>query len=591
MALNPENDRDIKRLRAAMDHSRKALLPFREQRVYAIKQYVGTHYGDAGAAKKVPMNLLELAINTYTRQLSANNPRFVCTTKQVGLKPKASKFEIALNNLIQEIEFYKTMRVLVINAMFSMGIAKVGMSAYKKVELDGFTHDVGQTFADSVDLDDWVHDCNARRFDQIQFAGNKYRLPLAYVKESGLYDNADDLKATTKHDYEKSEDKAEDLSKKSGAYGSDEDEYQDHIELWDLWLPQENLIVTMPCGDGKPIRVVEWEGPEYGPYHLLSFGEVPNNIMPLAPVELWIDLHDLANGLMRKLSYQAERQKTVLGIQRGQDADGKRIVKANDGDAIAMDDPSSAKEYRYGGMDQQNLGFMLQINDVYSRHAGNLDTLGGLSPQADTATQERILSESASKRMTDLQDRTVQFTKEVGKALGWHLWYDKLTTLPLYKRDPGTGYEIPMTFTPEERDGDLYEYNIDIEPYSMQDKGPGAKLRVVKEFIAEVVAPFAPQMAQAGMQINFEGLARTYAKYANMNELEEIITFGNPQAPPPEAAPEQTAPAKPSTTTRNYVRTSRPGASRGGKEAIMAAALFGGNPQPAEQQAATRAIG
>lgn len=590
MPLNPDNDRDIKRLRSAMDHSRKALLPFREKRVYAIRQYVGKHYGDSGAPKKVPLNLLELAINTYTRQLSANNPHLLCTTKQVGLKPRAVKFELALNNLITEIKFYETMRMAVINAMFSVGIIKTGMSAYQKVELDGFMHDIGQPFADSVDLDDWVHDCNARKFEQVQFCGNKYRLPLDYVKESGLYDNVDDLKASSKYDYDRSEDKAEDLAK-SDNRGYDEDEYQDHIELWDLWLPRENLVVTMPVGEGKPIRVVDWEGPEYGPYHMLSYGEVPNNIMPLAPVGVWLDLHDLANGLMRKLSLQAERQKTVLGVQRGQDADGKRIVQANDGDAITMDDPQSAREYRYGGMDQQNLGFLLQVNNSYSRHAGNLDSLGGLSPQADTASQERLLSESASKRLSDLQDRTVLFTKEVCRSLGWHLWYDKSTTLPLYKRVSGLDYDIPMSFTPEERDGDFYEYNIDIEPYSMQDKSPTTKLNTIKAFVGEILMPLGQQMAQAGMQINFEGLTRIYAKYANINELEELITFGNPQLPPPESTPEQPAPIKPPTTTRHYVRTSRPGATRGGQEAIMAAALFGGNPQPKEQMAATRAIG
>ena len=45
----------------------------------------------------------------------------------------------------------------------------------------------------------------------------------------------------------------------------------------------------------KPLRVVDWTGPPRGPYAVLGFNHVPSNIMPLPPVAIWQDLHDLAN--------------------------------------------------------------------------------------------------------------------------------------------------------------------------------------------------------------------------------------------------------------------------------------------------------
>lgn len=583
--INPEDSKHISRLRRAMEASRKQLIPFRNNRTASIRQFVGRHYGDNGSNHRVPVNLIELAVNTYVRQLSANNPRLLVTTPSLNAKAKAAKFEIAINNLIREIRFNQTMKMAVTNAVFSIGIIKTGITTIGEVEVDGFTHDLGQPFADSVDLDDWVHDMSARRWDQIEFCGNKYRLPYEVVMDSKAYDNKKNLKPDKRSDtldWEYGEDKAEDLSK-DNSY--DDDEYQDHVELWDIWLPMENLVLTLPCSGGQPIRVVEWEGPEYGPFNTLSFSEVPNNIMPLPPVAIWVDIHEMANATMRKLARQNDRQKTVLGVQRGKDPDGKRIVEASDGDAIAMDDPNSAREYRYGGIDQQSLGFLLQLNNLFSRHAGNLDILGGLSPQANTLGQEELISKTASKRMNEMQDRTQEFALRVCSDLGWHLWHDKFITLPMFKRIQNTNIDIPMYFSPEDREADYYEYTIDIHPYSMQEQSPYSKLQTIQNFFGQILAPFAGQLQQAGMTINWEGLIRTYAKYSNLAELEDILEFAQ-LMPQMMGASEPQAAGKPAHTKRTYERVNRPGVTASAQNAIMSAALMGGTPNPRNDQAA-----
>ena len=78
------------------------------------------------------------------------------------------------------------------------------------------------------------------------------------------------------------------------------------VELRDIWLPREQLIITVETGKlGPSLRVLEWDGPHSGPYRFLRFNEVPGNTMPLPPVALWRDLHDLANVLFRKLGLQS----------------------------------------------------------------------------------------------------------------------------------------------------------------------------------------------------------------------------------------------------------------------------------------------
>ena len=122
------NGTQLKKLRQAVDYSRRQLQPFRQQRYEVIRQYVGYHYSDDGAADRVPVNLLELAINIYTQQMAARVPQVLVSTSFRPLKPSAANFELALNHLLKEIRFGDTIRLAVIDALFSIGIIKTGWS-------------------------------------------------------------------------------------------------------------------------------------------------------------------------------------------------------------------------------------------------------------------------------------------------------------------------------------------------------------------------------------------------------------------------------------------------------------------------------
>jgi hypothetical protein len=45
-------DNNLKRLREAIQYSRRKLMPFRQQRYEAIRQYGGYHYSDDGTADR-----------------------------------------------------------------------------------------------------------------------------------------------------------------------------------------------------------------------------------------------------------------------------------------------------------------------------------------------------------------------------------------------------------------------------------------------------------------------------------------------------------------------------------------------------------
>ena len=581
-------------LRRAITWSRERLRPYRVNRYDAILQYVGKHYGEGGTRSRVPINLIELATSIYTMQLVAETPSALVTTKHKQLKPYAYDLELALNHLSHEIKLGLELEQVVHNSMFSMGIIKHGMELTGAATNHGIWANVDQPFAASVELEDWVHDMGATRFDKVQYKGNRYRLPLDIVQEFSLFDKTarNKLHATQKVAYDEQGD--EKLSTMFAGGQVDPDEFVPHVELWDIYLPLEKLLVTFPCeGDDEspPLRVVEWDGPEGGPYKELYYNTVPGQCMPIPPVAYWLDNHELVNTIMLKLGDQVQRQKTVLGVAGAATEDGNRVIVADDGDAIRLDSPESMKEYSFGGPDQMSLGFMIQLKDIFSYMAGNLDALGGLSTQADTATQDQLLHMSSAKRIASMQKKTIEFTSEVMSGLAHYLWHDPLIQIPITRRVQGTDIEIPGVFSAEDREGDFLEYNIKIHPFSMTHVTPAQKLQTLTQVFQTFVVPFAEQLQAQGTEVNFESLLRIIGKYANMDELDSVLNFYGPGSiPGPVGKPSGAANRPPRAPVTRHISERRniPGASRQGKDEALAQMLMGGNTQRAQKASLVR---
>ena len=589
--MDPNNAKDLARLRSAMEFSRRKLRPFRENRLEAIRQFVGSHYGEDGTKEKVPLMFLEMAVSIYTQQLVGGPPRGFVRTKHRDLKAAAADLKIALDHTVDEIHLEDTLVRLTQDALFGPAIVKIGLTEGEVGESQGWWHDQWQPFVDHVDLDDWVHDMTAKTWERVAFCGNRYRVPSEVAKRSELFDRKmrKALQPTSKRST--NEDGDERADSLTGGEEADLDEYQDYVELWDLWLPQEGIIVTISADQElpKPLRVVEWKGPEGGPYLMLGFSPVPSNIMPLPPVAVWKDLHDIANSVYRKLSKQAARQKSILPIRNGNPDDGDAIRDAGDGDIIPVEG-EVPKEVRFGGPDQVNLAFLLSVNDMFNRQAGNLDTLGGLSPQADTLGQEQILGANASQRIVFMRRRLNTFVSQILNQLAFYLFDDPFVDMDLEKPIRGTSATVGFSWNPDTREGDLREYNITIEPYSMVYKSPQTQLNAIMQLLQTVVLPLAPMMQAQGIAINFEKILRTLAEYADITELSDFLSFDTPvmdRGPVGGPGDLRQSPV----TTRRYERTNRPGAARGQKENALMQTLLGNMPQPSEAATMGRSVG
>lgn len=566
---------DFTKLHDAIEWSSRQLDTPRKNRISAIKQFVGRHYSDNGSESNVPVNLMELAITVYIRQLAARAPRAIVSTDKTDLRPFASDIEVALNQVPAEIGLGTTLKKSVLDAMFTIGIVKVGLGTSGKKILD---KEYAEPFVDKVSIDDYFVDMNAASRDLIQFEGNDYWLPLEDAKAmygDGL--DKDEYSVVSSTGAEKAA---------SVSVNESHTIYKDMIHLRDVWLPREGRLLTYAIESKKQLRAVDWDGPEHGPYYILSYSEVPDNIMPLPPVALWFDLHDLANRLFRKLARQADSKKTVGAFQGGNDDDVQRLKQANDGEAITYNG-AEPKTITVGGLDAPNLAFFLQTKELFSYVGGNIDSLGGLSRQSETLGQDKLIADASNSRINSMAEQTIDFVKEIFKALAWYIWTDPVRERTITKPVKGLDFSITKKWSPEIREGDFLDYNFDIDVYSMQDDSPGTKMQKITAIFQNYIMPMMPLLEAQGASVDVQALLKMVGKYSNLPELEELIKFAQ-QAPQQQGMgqdqgqrPDYVSTKAP-VTTRNYVRSNRSGATQAGKTDVMSRLLMGGNVQASE---------
>lgn len=568
---------NLKKLEVAVRKATQDLETYRAKRLERLRERIGKHYSDEGTKTRTPLNLLAMAAGIHLRHLAGGQPRVMVNVTNAELKPAADDLERAGNVLLKEIDFLKTLRNCVVDGWFGCGILKIGLNYSGQIEVGGFLHDVGQPFCDNVSLDDFVYDVTAKRWDQIAFVGNFYRMPLEDALKSGLFnENAKKLTPKEKSDLNEisGDEKAQSLG---GFETSYQEEYVDHVELLDLWLPRENRFITIGVADNWVLlRDVEWQGPESGPYHILYLDEVSDNIMPMPPSAAWLDLHRLANALLNKIGDQASRQKSLGVFPRGAGDDADTLKNADDGEVVELDSPDKAKEVRFGGPDQVLMALFIQIKDLFSWSANNLDTLGGLGAMADTATQENLLSQNSSKAIEDMKDRVISFVKKVIHDLLWYLWYDPLIKIPIVKRVPGVDVDIPAVFSSDVLEGDFLDYNFDIDPYSLQYRTPQGQLQKIMTFTQQLILPLLPLMEAQGMTMQLSELVSIIAEYSDTPELKNIISFLEEQQQ--QAAQQRIVgePGKPPVTSRSYNRISQStGGTRTGRDQAMFQQLMG----------------
>jgi len=298
------------------------------------------------------------------------------------------------------------------------------------------------------------------------------------------------------------------------------------------------------------------------------------------PVQDIYDLHLAVNNIARKLVRQAQRQKSVMPV--ASDTEYERLQITEDGAAFRTDRADVMKEARYGGPDQANFLLMQEFINQANRLSGNLDLVGGLGPQARTATQDKMNEQSSSSNVNSLAEDTVNYSSAVIKSLCW-FWHNHPTQVQKTVYSPPNLPEIsiPLKSYPNDpnaappmdgvvRAHSFEDMQIEIDPYSMQSQTPQQKAQL----IVGAIQNLTPLAQAQGKGLDFEFVLEKLGEYWDMPDLAEMF-----KDMPPEMMQQQGGGQPPSgklpQTERLYTRRSLGGDSQQAREAVISNAMKG----------------
>jgi len=534
------NERRFGQLTPAVDWSLQQMQFPRKERFDAFQQYCGSHYSDGGADRPVPVNFLALAVMIYVRRLAAAAPMAMLGSHEKSLRPLAADFQEALNLSAGEMNLVHTLRQWVTEAMFSpWGVLKCGLSK-------------GKTFVELATLDDYFIDMSATRMDTIDFEGNDYWMDYDEIMENKAYVNKNRLGHDERTPLGPNGEKRTQGISVQGTMTT----YKKKKWCRDVWLPDKGLLVTYTVQDKRVIREADLDELRHSPYHKLSFTSVPGQLMPIPTVSMWRDLHDLGNSLFRTLANGADSQKTVLGFN-GDEVGVRNFQGARNGDGIQYNGPDP-KVLKAGGIEPQTMMFFLQTRDLMSYFANNLDSLGGLGAQTETAAQDKLISGAANAQLDDMSDQTIEATQTLYESIAYYEYTDPKKKRILQKKIPGTDFTIPVEFGPSQRgNADFSSFYLKLDVYSMRRDTPQEKLAKLRGFVQEFVIPLEPFITQGGGTVDVKAILKRAGEYAQFPEADEFVVFVDL----PESAMGQAMQGggRPANTTHESIRRGSPG--------------------------------
>jgi hypothetical protein len=572
--FDPNKPTDVTRLDEALYAYREMLDPFRKHTAERIKIAAGKTYSDSGTPDKRPLNSSALNIGIYSHRLMSANPQVLFSTQVQELEESALEQEAAVNEWIRRTDAGRALNEAVVHALYAgFGVVQVGICPYRYA-----ADDPGQTRVYSIAIDDWVHDMTAKRFEDCSVMGHRYRVSIdellndpSIPDERKAHFSAHDI-----HNTEAGKFKIQSISQGDRYI---HDHFEPEIELWQIWLPRYRLICTFEASDDssgttiikdKPLRVMEWEGPRSGPYHIVDFLPLPNNTIGLAPAGLWEELDDAINKIANKVIRDCETSKRIGLYQLDDVTDAQTIQGTPNGGLAGVQNPQAINQIELGGPNQNLMGAVSQLRMYLNLYSGNTDQLGGLGAQTDTVGQERLLAAGASVNLNSMSARTIAWAEGVFRDSAYWLLSDPRLQMHITKKLPETNLTVPFKMTADRVQGTADDYRIQIDPYTMSFSTPQEKLAQLLGVMERAVFPLMGPMMQQGAQFDFQYFIDTLARLSGRPEISRLIQF---VGPPNENLAESSG-QMPSATTRTYNRRDTAGNSMQSQEQELMKSLM-----------------
>lgn len=545
---------DLSRLRDSLRENYDGASDLRKSRAACIKLFAGSEYPNLDADDNLSdlVNLMRRSGMAQVFSLAANRPRFLVLSHDPKLKAWAGKIGRALDAYSKQLKLERVLQRCALNAFFGLGVAKTAMVDLPSLSLSMRDAQMGRPGVIDVSQDHMCWDMEAAQFDRCAFIADRYPVRWNDIISDTRISASQraELKRQGPQNFSHGSDWAETIAPSTR---DDVARFEKFVYCCDVFVPSQQCIYMFGCNEEfeittEPLRPhVTWEGKPTGPYSFLSLGEVPGNTKPSSPAQNIFKQHNLINTVYRKINDTILGLKTVYTCATGFGGDATRIRDADDKTIIEMANGAGLQEWK---ADSSQLGVLYSILthllEQYNSSDGNSTYKMGLGAQTDTATQEGIIGQNVSRSEAHDQTIFVDFVREIAGELAGLLYRDVSTRVRMSLKVPGTEIWVADDWMPasveasrpmemgengEEQIRELADFaDIDIEPYSLPYKAPGARAEELKMFWNEHM-PAWEMMGQQGIQPDFAAYLETQSRYRNLPELKEMLKQN--QAPPP----------------------------------------------------------
>lgn len=491
------------------------------------RRWVTRHLHDQ-AGPEEPLPLIHFAISVLCPNVCPPTMAYRTVAKTMMLRGEAKVLSQAQTQIARENDLAMQIRDAFTDACLGPigGVMKCGIKAgAEMVKVSGRLLNRGQFYGKTLHPGDWAADPSARTEDEWTWECHKYRLPRGLAMEAGIFprDVIARLPAFDDDSY---------------LGGENTDEWRGGAGRWDLFDVIELIdgciyggdtswAFTLPSSPGfvsDYLYLEEYQGPERGPYYHLGFRRMRKRPLYIPLVAVWRDLADILNLVGAKVMRNVADAKSVLAYSRGAVDDAKTVMEAADRAAVAVDDVNALKDIPVGMVHKDLAPFMQQGMSWWNLLSGNIQLLGGTSPDTSTETLGELkqMMGTAGVQTRDVTDITNSFKTKVGQHILWDLTTDPLKQFGDIQRIPG-GQFIDVYYDAATRQGKFWHFSTNVIPVVVENLEPAVRVdRLFK------LAGVAPQLAELHMATGglspYPAWMRIFADELGVEEIDELAT-------------------------------------------------------------------
>lgn len=517
-AIQTSKTRFIQRLSRAIEVADKEMKPYRDKGDMLVREFCGPHHGsNTPEHDRVPVNLAYLFVTSIMPHL-AITPRLQAEANDPDFAYVGSALSEAVNRECKRIDLGGSFRTVLLNSLFGVAVLKIGMAVDGDPDaLAQAMEDPAIFFCDPVDPHDYVEDMRRRSRKRLDFQADYDRTPIEAALATGAYKNEllEKLRNTKAQRATTAQNKPA---------GADDADLYDMVELLNVYLPQEQIVVTLPASHAATegyLAEREWTGSEYGPYEMFGLTPVPGSSMALAPLPIGHDLHLLVNEVTRKIGRQAQAQKDLTVVDPSDPKLAGAVQNARDGEVI-FGNPKNVARLVTGGVNPGLYQTAEHLQRKFDETMGSPETLGGAGVDANTLGQDQMKMANAGQRINAWRAEALKRGRRILTRMARYVWDDPAIDLDL-KIPMGGGEFLRVKWTPDMRVGELSDYSLEIEAYSVAQDSPGQEYERINRLIKEQIIPLANIAMQSGHQLDVVRLIEVLARHADLPELQGIF--------------------------------------------------------------------